>query len=208
MRIGFCGAHRTGKTTLAKAVAQRLGIETVLSGTSAIVAEHGFNMALDNRLEVSNGIPMQQAILDALLEGQVGDNFVADRSPIDCAAYLLADATASAGDRGAQEKAMVYVESATREAFKRFDLLVLVPPALGFVSEDGKPPYNLAYQMHHHLLCRSLLLDRDEWLTVAVELPWEVTSLPERVKFVTGHIREAAANRKLRMATGTTRIYE
>jgi nicotinamide riboside kinase len=208
MRIGFCGAHRTGKTTLAIAVAEKLKLDTTLSGTSAIVKQFGFNMALDNRLEVSNGLAMQQAILDALLEGQVGDNFVADRTPIDCAAYLLADATASVGNAELHEEVMTYVESATRETFKRFDLLVLVPPALPFEAIDGKPPYNLAYQMHHHLLCRSLLLEREEWLATAVELPLEVTGLQERVKFVTGHIREAAANRKLRLGLKTTRIFD
>lgn len=208
MRIGMCGAHRTGKTTLAKALAEKLDLTPTLSGTSAIVKAHDFNMGASNRLEHPLGMMMQRAILDALLEGEVGDKFVADRTPIDCAAYLLADATAGAGDTYLHEEVMTYVESAARETFKRFDLLVLVPPALPFEEIDGKPPFNLAYQMHHHLLCRSLLLEREEWLTTAIEIPMEVLNLERRVRFVRDHISEAAAARKLRMVTGTTRIFD
>lgn len=205
MRIGFVGAHRTGKTTLAKAIAEELDLQPILSGTSAIVAEHGFNMGADNRFFHERGYAMQEAIVQALYDGQVGDRFVADRTPIDAAAYLLADAIAPAGGRS--EEAISYVETATRETFKRFDLLVLVPPAIQFEARPDKPPLNATYQLHHHMLCRAMLLEKHEWLAHAVELPWEVTALKERVTFVKAHVREAAANRKLRLATNTTRIY-
>jgi nicotinamide riboside kinase len=208
MRIGFVGAHRSGKTTLAKAVAEKLDLDTVLSGTSAIVAKHGFNMATDNRFLHPNGIAMQQEIVGALYETQVGDNFVADRTPIDAASYLLADAIAPVSTPQQQEECMIYCEHAVRETFKRFDLLVLIPPALPFEKSDDKPPPNAAYQFHHHMLCRSMLLERDEWLTTAVELPMEVLDINQRVTFVQAHIRDAALNRKLRMGLKTTRIFD
>lgn len=103
---------------------------------------------------------------------------------------------------------MVYVEKAARETFKRFDLLVLVPPAIEFDAQPGKPPFNRAYQYHHHTLCRGLLLDHPDWLTHTVELPWETTDLKLRLKFVLGHIREAARLRSIRMALKTTRIFD
>jgi nicotinamide riboside kinase len=205
LRIGFVGAHRTGKTTLAKAIAEELKLDPILSGTSEIVAKHGFNMATDNRLLSPSGIAMQMEIIDALYDGQVGDCFVADRTPIDAAAYLLADAVAPANF--ADEEVVQYVEKATRETFKRFDLLVLIPPAIEFEARPDKPPFNRAYQFHHHTICRGLLLEHPDLLTTAVEMPWEVTSLKARVHFVRGHIREAASARKVRLATRTTEIY-
>jgi nicotinamide riboside kinase len=205
MRIGFVGAHRTGKTTLAKAIAEKLDLEPTLSGTSEIVAKHGFNMATDNRLLSPSGLAMQMEIVDTLYERLIGDRFVADRTPIDAAAYLLADAVAPANF--ADDEVVAYVEKATRETFKRFDLLVLVPPAIEFDAQPGKPPFNRAYQFHHHTLCRGLLLDHPDWLTHTVELPWEVTAIKERVRFVQGEIREAARLRSIRMALKTTSIY-
>lgn len=205
MRIGLCGAHRTGKSTLAATVAERTGLFFNDQGVVNTVKKTGFNMATDSR--ITPGLPLQSQIMDGLLERLVGDDFVSDRTPIDAAAYLLADATAGAGDAATHEEVLQYMDKAVRETFRRFDLLVLIPPALSVEAHPDKPPVNAAYQMHHHLLCRSMLLEREEWLATAVELPVDVLDLTERAIFVEAHIKEAALNRMFRMATKTTVIY-
>jgi hypothetical protein len=205
MRIGFCGAHRTGKSTLAAAVAERLGLDLLPNPNTA--KAKGFDMKNNHRFTEA-GIDLQTTIMVNMLEREVGDRFVADRTPIDAAAYVLADATADRGEETSWEWALQYMDTAIKETFRRFDLVVLVPPAIAVEPHPDKPPVNSAYQQHIHLLCRSMLLEREEWLATAVELPLETLTVDARVRFVLSHIREAAANRKLRLGTGTTRIYE
>jgi hypothetical protein len=160
MRIGFCGAHRTGKTTLACELANRLKVPTVLSGTSAIVAKHGFDMGRDNRI-THLGLPMQQEIQDKLIDDveSSGPNIVADRTPIDAAAYLLADATADRGDEHDWEEAMQMVGQALMATNGLFDAVIFVPPAIEFEPMDGKPPMNGLYQAHHSAIVRGLHAD-------------------------------------------------
>lgn len=159
MRIGFCGAHRTGKTTLARAVSRVYGLTLLTSSASAVAAKHDFDMAHHNRLDT--GIPMQVEQLDTMIEAFRANprGYVCDRTPLDAAAYLLADATASAGTPIARETAVRYVEKAMRLTAANFDLVILVPPAITFEPMDGKPPMNEAYQEHHHLLVRGMLCD-------------------------------------------------
>jgi hypothetical protein len=161
MRIGFCGSHRTGKTTLAKLLAAEIGATPVLSGTSAIVAKYGFDMGYNNRVCYGIGLPMQQEILDALIEnaGNAGRHFVADRTPLDAAAYLLADATADRGDQATWEEAMRQIKQAIIATEGQYDAVIFVPPAIKFEPMDGKPPMNGLYQRHHSQICRGLVAD-------------------------------------------------
>lgn len=165
MRIGFAGAHRTGKTALARIIARCHQAPLVDSPMGKVANDYQFNMATDNRL-TSNGMVMQreqQAELVRRIEA-AGPRFVADRTPIDTAAYLMADATAPAGaDTDYPERVVEYVERAMRLTAELFDVVILVPPAITFELLDGKPPINPAYQEHIHQLIRGFLYD-DEFV--------------------------------------------
>lgn len=159
MRIGFTGAHRTGKTTLARAVARCYQLPLLSLRVSGIVADHGFDMAVDNRLDT--GVIMQAAQLTDMIEAIEANpaGFVSDRTPLDAAAYFMADATAGAGSEMSRETAVQYVERCMALTAKHFDVVILVPPAITFEPLDGKPPMNEAYQEHLHLLIRGMLFD-------------------------------------------------
>lgn len=181
MRLGFCGSHRSGKSTLAKLTSKEYNIPFIPSPASAIAASHGFNMASDNRLDT--GMQMQWEIFDSVCAALETCSYVTDRTPIDVAAYLLADATAGAGTLTSQEDAVLMVEKAIRETQRLFDVIILVPPVVNFVVEDGKPPMNPAYQEHHHFLCRGILFDED--LSVYWdEIKRDTFSLDLRMNFV------------------------
>lgn len=197
MRIGLCGAHRTGKTTLARLVSQEYGMPFVESPASRIVGDYGFDMGRDNRLAFGNtmareyGLNMQQKIYDTVVENlDAQGSFVADRTPIDVAAYMLADATAGAGCQWTREATVQMVERAIRDTALLFDIVILVPPAIEFVAEEGKPPFNVAYQEHHHFLCRGILFDED------LDLYWDeikrdTFSIEARMDFIRGTIAES-----------------
>ncbi|SFJ49303.1 AAA domain-containing protein [Sphingomonas sp. NFR04] len=167
-RIGFAGAHRVGKTTLARAIAKLFDVP-FLSSSAGVVAEiHGFDMERHNRL--NTGTVMQGRIMDAMV-GQIEASaalskahggpvsYVCDRTPIDAAAYYLADASAAAGSPRVRDDCVQYVESAISLTAQHFDLVILVPPAITFEPMDGKPPMNAAYQEHIHFLVRGMLFD-------------------------------------------------
>jgi len=123
-------------------------------------------MAKDNRLTL-NGLTMQvDQMLDML--GNLEANpagFVSDRTPLDAAAYLLADATASAGNPHCYETVVRYVEKAMVNTARLFDVVILVPPAIEFEEAPGKPPLNVAYQEHLHMLIRGMLFDDEIEIT-------------------------------------------
>lgn len=161
MRIGLCGAHRTGKSTLARLFSEVNDVPMVASSVSAIAMRYNFDMDSDRRDEPSFR-EMQDVILDTLEKSFRGkDSFISDRTPLDAAAYLLADMQANTGSPHFQEGVLQYVDRAIRLTNELFDTVILVPPGIDFEPMDGKPGGNLAYQEHHHLIVRGLMGDID-----------------------------------------------
>lgn len=187
MRIGFCGAHRTGKTTLARAVAQELELPLLESKVSEVARKCKFNMAIDNRI-TPFGLDYQAHVLASLVKPLTNSvagitGFVYDRTPIDAAAYMLCDATASAGSPETREFAMQYVDECRKMTRENFDIIFLVPPGIAVEETDGKPPVNPLYQEHHHHVCAGLLLDTDE-NGIWYELSRKTLDLDARLDFV------------------------
>lgn len=193
MRIGLCGAHRTGKSTLAAMAAKRLNIKHIASPVSEIAKSYNFNMDEDRR-DAPHFFTMQKHILVAIAESVKDEaSFVSDRTPLDAAAYLFADVQANTGDADWQEQVLNYQAKAIAATHNLFDAVLLVPPAIPFDPMDGKPGGNLAYQEHHHLICAGLV---GELSIPCAQLPRELVSLQERVNAVVemaGMVREARA---------------
>lgn len=159
MRIGLCGAHRTGKSTLARLFSEVNGVPMVASSVSAIALRYDFDMDNHRRDEPSFR-EMQDVILDTLEKSFRGKpTFISDRAPLDAAAYLIADMQASTGSPAFQEGVLQYIDRAIRLTDELFDVVILVPPGIAFEAADGKPGANLAYQEHHHLIVRGLMGD-------------------------------------------------
>lgn len=159
MRIGLCGSHRSGKSTLARLFAEVNDVPMIASSVSSIALRYDFDMDKDRR-DVPAYREMQEVILNTL-EKSFRDQpiFVSDRTPLDAAAYLLADMQANTGSPIFQEGVLQYVDRALRLTNELFDAVLLVPPGIDFEPMDGKPGGNLAYQEHHHLIVRGLMGD-------------------------------------------------
>jgi nicotinamide riboside kinase len=160
MRIALCGAHRTGKSTIAQSLQRRLGLPYIASSVSSVAKDMGVN--LKSSLDMTQRIAFQQRVLEKMDSAYGSTNsFVTDRSPLDAAAYLLADATSVAGSHA--ERAMIarYVENALRMTERLFDVLILVQPGIPYIDEPGKPPKNEAYQEHIHFLIAGMVADTD-----------------------------------------------
>jgi hypothetical protein len=156
--LGLCGAHRTGKTTLANAIATRLNILFVRTTTSQVFAQLGLDPA--KPMDFRTRLFVQNHVLDAA--EQVWQNslspFVSDRTPIDMIAYTLGDI---------QGKTEVdfdllnqYIDRCFATTNQFFQNLAIIQPGIPLVYEDGKAALNSAYIEHINILVIGLCSDR------------------------------------------------
>ena len=183
-KIGLAGTHRTGKTTLAKAWAARHGCDYVTLSVSKILADMGMTTkqvsdCSDTRLELQQELLRRSNI--AFFEK--AGSFISDRTPIDIAAYTLADAIEGYYSDAQWSVVQQIVDDCIEITNNAFHcLLMLRPePSIGYKAEPGKPMPDMAYQMHHSIVIAGLM--REEELTVPVQKmrKGKATDLPSRL---------------------------
>jgi len=156
--LGLCGAHRTGKTTLAIALADHLNIPFVRTTTSKVFAHLGLDPA--EPMDFKTRLFVQNHVLDAA--EQIWQNsaipFISDRTPIDMIAYTLGDI---------QGKTEVdfdllnqYIERCFASTNQFFQNLAIIQPGIPLVYEEGKAALNAAYIEHINILVMGLCSDR------------------------------------------------
>lgn len=157
MSYGLVGAHRTGKTTLAQAFSKETNITFVQTSTSAVMARHGFDPKLNYPL--IDRLHIQNIILDEMdiAYRSAPRTFITDRTPIDAAAYLLADITRA--DTIMDHQVLKYMARCFAITNEHFSMLLLLQPGIPLVEEEGKAPANPAYIEHISQLCMGLLND-------------------------------------------------
>ncbi len=156
-RIGLCGSHRTGKTTLAEAVSNEKKIPFVKTSTSAVFAENGLDPA--EPMDFETRLWIQHKVVDAAEEiwKKEGGAFVTDRTPIDMMAYTLADIQ---GDTDVDCPSLnKYLDHCFAVTNKYFTALAVVQPGIPLVYESGKAALNMAYMEHLNTLIIGLCGD-------------------------------------------------
>lgn len=158
MRVGFTGAHRTGKTTLAKSVSEITKSPYIESPAGAVALEMGINLKAEIPFE--HRIAYQTVVLQRMVDQLSSKtSFVTDRTPLDAAAYLLADCGNATGTPKQRSQVALYVENCLAQTAKLFDVIIYVPPAIPYYREANKPPFNEAYQEHHGFLVNGMFHD-------------------------------------------------
>jgi len=181
MTIGLCGSHRTGKTTLAEEISQRTGIPFVKTSTSEVFREHGLDPS--RPMEFNRRLWIQHKILDAAERAWSSGHrqFITDRTPLDMAAYTLADIQGSTKvDFGELEG---YLERCIGVTNVFFKILVLVQPGIPLVYETGKAALNEGYLEHLNFLILGLCND-DRIKSTLLYLHRDVIDKEARVKKV------------------------
>ena len=90
MRIGLFGAASTGKTSTAKLLAERLGMEFQPSIVRGVMEKEGLTEISEAMLEPTKRFSLQYKIMDAKsIQDQAYPHAIFDRTPIDHAAYLF-----------------------------------------------------------------------------------------------------------------------
>jgi hypothetical protein len=184
--IGLAGAHRTGKSTLARTFSERAGVPLVAASASPTFARLGRDPQVD--YDFVETLFIQENILQDLCERWQagGDYFVTDRTPLDLYAYALARVQRETLDEQKQRLLDTYkakCASATEAYFRAF---VIVHPGIPIVPDATKGPALAGYVDHIDALIMGLgayesvpvysipksdldLNTRVEWMTKVVD---------------------------------------
>ena len=151
MRIGLCGAQRTGKTTSAERLASDLGLNLVKTNTTGVFERLGVSPKVAYPIE--KRLSIQEQILDYLTyEWSENDDCVFDRTPLDVLAYMEADVLRdSITDLSVQAQYLSYRQRCLEQTY-RFNHIILIQPGIKLVEEEGKAQASLPYMYHFNTL--------------------------------------------------------
>lgn len=182
--IGLAGAHRVGKTTLAKAYAKSVGVEFAQTSVSDSLKRAGFDAR--SSLTLSERLYAQEIALEdciALYERSESGSIV-DRTPLDLAAYTLSEVTMHravnlAEDVNLDRRFEAYIGRCIRAALVYFSDLVVVCPGIGLTDAAKSAAPSIAYIDNIHYTVMGLATS-----VHAVILPDRITNLQNRVDWL------------------------
>lgn len=192
--LGLVGAHRTGKTSLARLYAEKHGISFLETSVSAIWRELGYDPAALYDFETR--MTIQERILervDAKFAEFSGREFITDRTPLDMAAYLLGDAVGDRVPESCQERVKKYVADCFEATNRRFGVVILIQPGIPLVREDGKAAMNEAYIEHLNSLMLGLTCD-ERLRSYNFYLPRSIIDMDRRLAAIEAAVGRAKAN--------------
>ena len=185
LKIGICGSHRTGKTTLAAAIAKQTGISFVKTSTSQVFAQHGLHPS--QYLDFKTRLWIQQRVIEAAVPiwQNEKDAFITDRTPLDFMAYTLADI------QGITKVDFAELECYLHKCFtvtnEIFTQLAILQPAIPLIYENGKAALNKSYIEHLNILIQGL--GADERLTCPVTvIKRDIIDINVRVRVILADI--------------------
>jgi predicted ATPase len=162
--IGLTGAQRTGKTTLAQAFAQKHNIPFVKTETSSVFKALELDPKVEYPIEIRTSI--QDVILQTmerqyLYAQKQASLFIADRTPIDMAAYMLADIQRStlAGNPELAKFILEYVGRCIDATNRYFSVVCVIQPGIQLVEAEGKAPACPAFMEHFNAIALGLMVD-------------------------------------------------
>ncbi|MFN5398233.1 MAG: AAA family ATPase [Pseudanabaena sp.] len=156
--LGLCGAHRTGKTTLAIAISSHLNIPFVRTTTSQVFAQLGLDPA--EPMDFQTRLFVQNHVLDAAEQvwQESASPFISDRTPIDMIAYTFGDIQGKTDvDFNLLSQ---YIDRCFASTNQFFQNLAIIQPGIPLVYEEGKAALNAAYIEHINVLVIGLCSDR------------------------------------------------
>jgi hypothetical protein len=156
--FGLTGAHRTGKSTLAKQLSMDLGFAYYDASVSRIMRELGVNsvehLTLDKRLDA------QEYLLKRHLEdiATMPRPCITDRTPLDFIGYMLAEVTMHNTPQELWERTGKYVEDCLTATRIHYDTVIACRPLPSYEEDPTKPPPNVGYQWELQLIIEGAMM--------------------------------------------------
>lgn len=183
--IGLAGAHRTGKSTLARRFSEVSGIPFLQTSASGTFARLGLDPKKDYPFAVR--LDIQRNILDDCEKVYrsigVASTFITDRTPLDMLAYTLADVQRENVDGALAGVFESYVKDCYEIANAHFPIVVILQPGIPLVEAEGKAPANPLYIEHINSLVLGAVTD-ERFKGNHFYIPRKETTLEGRVKCV------------------------
>tara|TARA_B100002049_G_scaffold206735_1_gene167389 strand:- start:1254 stop:1859 length:606 start_codon:yes stop_codon:yes gene_type:complete len=179
--LGLTGAHRTGKTTLARAYAELADIPFIETNVGAIAQVMG--IPVDRPIPFASRMLLQQALLAHFTElfKEAGGVFISDRTPLDLIAYTLADARNCTS--GVMEVIVSkYVTACLNLTDRYFGGVLILQPGIPIAAEEGKAEPNTAYMAQFNAIVRGVAFDLNRCRAMLCRP--SVTALDQRVEML------------------------
>ncbi len=161
MIIGLIGASRTGKTTLARRLAEDFNFTfhqtSISESAKAIGIDPVAPMSLRQRVMLQQHLLIDFVGQVEQIEGPV----IVDRTPIDMAGYLLAEFHMQSHlttDEELQQQVVEYVDTCVTVMNSRFLAAMICRPLPHYEVVPTSSPYNPAFQLHSQLVMEGLAL--------------------------------------------------
>lgn len=171
MIYGLMGAAGTGKTTLAKLVAEGLDISFQPSSISASARRHGFDAV--GLLTLRERLKLQRHLLDDFKEmiANAPRPMITDRTPIDMIGYLMGEfhmLSHHALEPELLAEADRYVSECMDYTRTTFDYVFHLGKLNVYEVKETRPALNPAYERHTDLIMKGCLIDLRDNLHYAV----------------------------------------
>lgn len=162
MLWGITGSHRAGKTTLAKALAEDLGITFHETSTTKVARELGFDPVAPMTLR--ERVDLQILLLGHHLEtiDALPRPLIVDRTPLDFLAYTMCEfgmQSVKMTEPDVLEAAESLYEACLNATRLRYDFLYHLEPLSTYLVDNSKatPDPNRAFQIHYSLVMKGAL---------------------------------------------------
>ena len=150
---GIAGAHRSGKTTLARAVALTRGIEYLDANVSKVITGLGYTpkqeLPFEERLKVQNAILESLRFKYAMMAGK---DFITDRTPFDVLGYTFSEVSRATLDDEGRRAFAAHVALALRITAEYLQGVMLIRPLLN-PPEDSTSAQACPVYMQHVYVC-------------------------------------------------------
>lgn len=149
---GLIGAHRVGKTTLGKGLAERLCVAFYATEISQAMRELGIDPQVD--LPFEERLDVQERLLDVLLAFYARvrtetccDTVVVDRTPLDVLAYTMSEVRRETLKHAAiNDRMRAFTDRCYEATNFIFQGMCVVQPGIPIVADPSKGVPNVIYQ--------------------------------------------------------------
>ena len=195
--LGICGSHRTGKTTLARTMAETSGLfflESKVSDTfRRMRVDPRADLPFEDRLYVQYQIlyDMERLYFEAPTS-----HFITDRTPIDVYSYLLADVQRTTLDPVQEGDLERFWAETCRIVNRHFELVMVIQPGIDLIEAEGKAPATTGYVEHVNAVIIGLVMGRSyaDLETNIILMKREITDLRERSNVALTYAKEYFPN--------------